>query len=323
MVVFWLFYNLVAGFRYQIGGDWFAYVEMIERIGDRSIIKAIQVTDSGFALATWLMTRIGLGIGAINTLCSGLLSLGVIRLARRTDHPWLAITAAVPYLLIVVGMGYIRQAAAIGFILFAINAMADRRNWGALIYLVLAASFHASALIMMPFLAVAYVRSLRLALILMGAVSIAGYFVLSGSGRFEQIQDNYIQSGYASSGAAIRILMNVGPALLFLFVRERLPISVLEKKVWILISLASLGLAIALPLSPSSTFIDRLGLLFSPIQIYVFGYLPHAFNIPARRSGLLIFLVVGYCIMTQLIWLNYAANAGAWVPYSSIFSRNY
>ncbi len=111
LVVFWLFYNLISGLRYEIGGDWFTYLNMIDRIRDSDFVEALFETDVGFGMITWLMTRIGLGMPAVNALCSGILSLGIIRLARRTEHPWLAITAAVPYLLIVVGMGYLRQAA--------------------------------------------------------------------------------------------------------------------------------------------------------------------------------------------------------------------
>lgn len=321
MILFWLLYNLISGLRFQIGGDWFAYTRMIDRVAEQGFLGGLVETDVGFGLLAWLLTRLDLGLATINVVCSGILSLGVIRLARRTEHPWLAITAAVPYLLIVVGMGYIRQAAAIGFILFAINALVDRRNWVALAFFLAAAAFHASALIVLPFLAVAYVRSVPITLMLMFFLAAVGFFLLSGTERFEQIQDGYIDSGYASSGATVRILMNVAPAIVYLLVRNRLPISVLERKIWTLISLASIALAIILPFSPSSTVIDRLGLLFSPIQIYVFGYLPRALNIPSRRSGLMIIVVVAYCVAIQLIWLNFADNASAWVPYTSILSE--
>ncbi|TXC74249.1 EpsG family protein [Sphingorhabdus soli] len=320
MVVFWVFYNLISGLRYQVGGDWFAYINMIDRVREDNFLEALFETDVGFGMTTWVMTRLGLGIGVMNFICSGILSLGVLRLARRTQHPWLAITAAVPYLLIVVGMGYVRQAAAIGFILFAINALIDKRSGVAFVYLVMATAFHVSALIMVPFLAVAYVRNLPWTIVIMFILAVAGYFLLSGTERFEQVQDGYIDAGYASSGALVRILMNVGPAIVFLYVKDRLPVSLLEKKIWMLISMASIGLAVILPLSPSSTVVDRLGLLFSPIQIYVFGYLPQALNIPLRRSGLMIMAVVAYCVTIQLIWLNFADNAGAWVPYYSVLS---
>lgn len=49
-----------------------------------------------------------------------------------------------------------------------------------------------------------------------------------------------------------------------------------------LTSIAMLILAIALPFTPSSTIIDRFGLLFSPNQICIFGYLPRAFRLPQR-----------------------------------------
>jgi len=103
-------------------------------------------------------------------------------------------------------------------------------------------------------------------------------------------------------------------------VRNRMGLNVEKKKIWTLISLGSIGLLLILPFSASSTVVDRVGLIFSPIQIFVFGYLPRALNVRAGRSGLLLLGVVVYCAVVQLIWLNFADNSNAWVPYHSIIS---
>ena len=220
LVVFWLFYNLISGLRFEIGGDWFTYLNMVDRIRDSDFGEALFETDAGFGMITWLMTRIGLGMPAVNALCSGILSLGIIRLARRTEHPWLAITAAVPYLLIVVGMGYLRQAGAIGFILFAINAITQKRMGLALFYFLAATSFHLSALVIVPFLVVVYVRNLAVIFLLMFFMAGLGYLGLSGTERMADIQHGYFDAEYSSNGATVRIMMNVVPAVVFLFVQN-------------------------------------------------------------------------------------------------------
>jgi len=320
MIAFWILYNLISGLRYQIGGDWIAYIDMVLDIADSRFFDALKVTDVGFALTSWIVTRVGLGLGTVNFICSGILSLGVIRVAQRTEHPWLAITAAVPYLLIVVGMGYVRQAAAIGFLLFAINAVSDRRLMAVFVYLVISTTFHFSAVVMAPLFLFAVIRRKIVAVPVGLVFMVVAIMLMAGSERFAEMQTNYFESGYSSSGAIIRIVMNAAPAALFLAVRNRMGLNVEKKKIWTLISLGSIGLLLILPFSASSTVVDRVGLIFSPIQIFVFGYLPRALNVRAGRSGLLLLGVVVYCAVVQLIWLNFADNSNAWVPYHSIIS---
>ena len=71
-------------------------------------------------------------------------------LARRQAQPWVALAVAVPYILVVLSMGYTRQAAALGLICWALLAIQDRRSWLFLILIVVAATFHKSAVVAMP-----------------------------------------------------------------------------------------------------------------------------------------------------------------------------
>lgn len=46
-----------------------------------------------------------------------------MRFARSQPDPWLAVLVAVPYLVIVVAMGYSRQAVAIGILLAGLGRL--------------------------------------------------------------------------------------------------------------------------------------------------------------------------------------------------------
>ena len=75
-------------------------------------------------LLNWFAGQNELGIWFVNTICGGIFSYGLIAFARSQPRPWLALAVAVPYLIIVVAMGYTRQAAAIGFVMLGLSALA-------------------------------------------------------------------------------------------------------------------------------------------------------------------------------------------------------
>ena len=296
LLFFWLFYNLVSALRFEVGGDWSNYNMMVEAISHESLEFALGYGDLAFNFMAWLFIHAGLGLPGINALCSMILSAGVIVMARRTPAPWLAITAAVPYLLIVVGLGYIRQAAAIGFILLAISAFTERKNVPAAIYMVLATLFHAAAIV--------------------GGV--AASYALSQS-RVEAFQAGYIEAGYDSAGTLVRLVMNLLPAAILLWRRKAMGLNAIEQAIWTWMAIAC-GLAMAaFFVSPSSTAVDRIALFFSPIQVFVFGYTLRALQRRGPLATALVLALIGYFAATQLVWLVWASHAEYWVPYRSLF----
>ena len=48
----------------------------------------------------------------------------------------------------------------------------------------------------------------------------------------------------------------------------------------------------------------------------VFSYLPNFFT--KKMTGLIILSIVAYSALVLFVWLNFADNAWAWVPYENI-----
>ncbi|WP_420137963.1 EpsG family protein [Sphingomonas sp.] len=318
---FWLVYNLLSGLRFEIGGDWSNYSDMIEAIRHEPLEFALGYGDFAFNLMAWVSTRIGLDLYGINALCSMILSAGVITIARRTPAPWLALTAAVPYLLIVVGMGYIRQAAAIGFMLMAIAAFCDRRTLIGMACLVLGTLFHVATLLILPLIGLALIRRNTAATVLVALVGAVITNYALAEGRVEAFQAGYLDTGYSSSGTLVRILINLVPALIYLLRRKALNLDPIEDMIWSLVAVACILCVPAFLLSPSSTAVDRVGLFFSPIQVFVFGYLLRALQDRGPVAVLVALGVIAYCAAIQFVWLGWADNSEYWVPYRSILDR--
>lgn len=305
---------LVVGLRHEVGGDWYAYAAQFFSY-EAAPLGALIVDskDPGYAVAGWLVATLGGGIHALNLVCALALATGTVALAREQPWPMLALLVAVPYLLIVVGMGYTRQSAAIGLAMLGLVALGDRRQRAFVAWILLAATFHKSAVLLLPIAALASTRNRIWSYIWVGAVALIGgwLFVLDSS---ETLVATYVYSAYADSsqGAAIRVAMNTVPAFLALFYSRGLFPDPVERKLWIWMAIIALA---CLPLLPiSATAVDRVALYFIPLQLVVFARLPRLVSTAQIRTIVVLGVIVYYAAV-QFVWLNFASHADAWLPY--------
>ena len=178
------------------------------------------------------------------------------------------------------------------------------------LYVAIAALFHKTAVIVLPLVILANRRTRLLNLIAGAAIAVLLYDVLLAS-ALEGFVRNYIQSEYSSQGAAIRVAMNLVPAVCFLFFRKRLNFGPANQRVWFFFSLASLAMPALLFVLPSSTVVDRLAIYLIPLQIAILPRLAHLFN----SVGFGKMVIISYSALVMFIWLNYATHAKFWVPY--------
>lgn len=316
-LVFIAAYVLMATLRYRIGGDWTSYEAMYDIVGQDSPVEAMRLTDPLFGLLLWVSAQFKLGIYPVNGVCAALIGYGSLRLALRTREPWLALVAAVPYLLIVVGMGYVRQAGAIGMVMIAV-ASADRAKARiTLTQLVIASGLHSTSSVTFPLFGRIFAeRSRPLAWVMSAIGAIAFLYILSG--RLTEFEVGYIDAQYDSGGAAVRLLMNLLPSLLLLARWRNFRLEGPSRSIWLGFAIANIVAVAALLLSPSSTAVDRMALYFSPIQLIVFGSILDLIDAPRESAHLVRMLAIAVAASVQVVWLFFATNAYLWVPYRSI-----
>ena len=305
---------IMIGLRFEVGGDWGAYVRIYEDIFFQPLGVALRRTDSGYAFLNWLGAQGDLGIWFVNLGCSILFMAGLGRLASRQPNPWLAILVAVPYLIIVVSMGYTRQGAAIGIICWAIADASPTRMIRLVILVAAAALFHKSAILFLPIL-LAPILTRNPLLAAVGAVVSALLASLFIGAASDQLVANYVSSNYDSQGAAIRIAMNVVAAASFLLFRERLGLDPFAKGFWTICAVLAVISLVALQTFSASAGVDRLALFLIPLQVITFSRLPYALSDRGRPLPSVLLAVVGYSFVVQFVWLNYADNASYWLPY--------
>lgn len=318
LTAFVLFYTLIAGLRYEIGGDWGNYVEIYEDIATEPFSYALTVIDPLYGVVNYVAAQADLQMYFVNAVCAFILVLGVVRIADSFRDPWLAITFAVPYLLIVVGLGYIRQGAAIGMLLMAIQAFDNNKPIRTVFYLILGVGFHATAVMVIPLFALTIARRNRILAVLLALASVAIYFLFVVPG-FEKFQAGYIEGEIESTGALARIMMSFVPSVLLLLRLRNFRVSARVQSIWFSAAVANVIAFVALALSPSSTAVDRAGLYFSIAQLAVFGEFRNLVPLADRNAGMMRVALIGMAALVQVVWLVFATNSIDWVPYQTLF----
>jgi hypothetical protein len=309
----WLTLTLLIGYRHKVGADWFNYIGHLDIVNYLSFWEAIQRFDPGHGAMNWLSYQMGWGVYGINLAYGAVFSLGLIAFCRAQPRPLLALTVAIPYLVVVVAMGYSRQGVAIGLAFFALLALAERNTLKFVIYVAIAALFHKSAVVLIPIAALASTERKVWTVVWVGATTVLFYFLYLQEAA-DSLISGYVDVQMASQGGAIRVAMNAVPAVLFLLNRKHFRLDKAELALWTWISLIALLFVPILILSPSSTAVDRVALYFIPLQIYVFSRLPGALWRGRRRSAVLGGVALYYGLV-MFVWLNYATHAYAWLPY--------
>ena len=309
---------LMIGLRDQVGGDWFSYVNLVKRVELVGFFGSIGKTDPGYVALNWVAGQMGGGLWLVDLFCAGIFTAGLISFCSNQPNPWLALVVAVPYLIIVVAMGYTRQAVAIGLVMFALSARRYVSLMRVAVFVALAAAFHKTAIIAFPLIASSRTTNRYVLALIVTCTAILLYYVFLSS-SVDSLLQNYVTAKYSSEGATIRIGMDLVGALLFFASRKRLSLTIAEEHLWRNFSIATLALTALLLISPSSTAVDRLALYIIPLQLLVLSRLPLAWGRGNIGTMSLSAAVIGYSGLVQYIWLTYAVNAVAWLPYRAIW----
>lgn len=314
--------GLLIGLRYQVGGDWEAYLRTYNEIYFLSLYDSLSLTDAGYAAINWFSAQIGWGVGLVNLVCAILFITGISRLSLLQPNPALSMLVAVPYLIIVVSMGYTRQAAAIGLVYIALSGSSEKQLPKILIFICLAALLHKTAILILP-IALIPVLKKNIALGIFGFFLFVALFIFILKDSSDHLITSYVKGDYDSQGAAIRVSMNAMAGALFLALRNRMLFSKFEKSFWLSCSILSIISVGALGISSASSGIDRISLYLIPLQMVTFSRLPYVFSPRKIANPSIILLVIFYCFTVQFVWLNFADNSGYWVPYKSYISELY
>jgi len=304
---------VIIGLRWETGGDWGNY--------DRLVQSALWTDnpygllgDPGFRLITRLAAESPYGMLVVTMVSALVVTAGLVRFCLAQPRPWLCLAVAVPYFVVVMGMGYIRQGMAVSLLLMALLAVQQGSVVRFVGWVLAAAMFHSTALIFLPLaLFMARIHPFARLLLLLGAGAVL-VFAATGE-RTSLLFTNYVEQEMTSSGALVRLAMTALPGTILLYWRARFDLAPSERWIWMMLSIGGLAALALVLLFPTSTAIDRLGLYLLPLQLFVYARLPDALAGNARTARVLATAVVVLYAATFYVWLNFAVNVEYWLPY--------
>lgn len=309
---------MVIAFR-ESGGDYFTYNLMYQLIERVDLTEAVAMTDPAYGLVNWLAAKLGLGFYGVNAMCAALFIFAFYHFAKWEPLPLLSLAIAMPYLIIVVVIGYTRQGTAIGFELLALSSLMRQRPLKFLMWLAVAGAFHSSAKVLLPLMYFGLPSQTGWFGRFVAATTVValGFLVYSQmSETIDAMYETYVESDhYSSQGALIRNIMNLAAALAFLRVRVKWQQQWGNASIFTALSLAAVAI---IPFTfIASTAADRIGLYLIPLQVIVFGRLPILCATPESRFLLKSGIISGY-VLAFSVWLHLGQFAQAlWLPFSS------
>ncbi len=321
------FYGLLAfliafiGLRNQIGGDWYNYLFDFWKESEAPLSSVLTIEDPGYKLLRWMGSNWGGGIHFLNVACASIFSMGLLTFCRAQPRPWLALTMAFPYLILVVAMGYTRQSAAVGMELFALLALEQGKQMKFLWLVAIGCCFHRTILILLGLLAITLSPSLRFFQLIRFLLFAAAGFGLYATVFASTIQTYLINygagGGLTSSGALIRVLLCLIPAIIFLISRKSFRLPDQSNQIWTVLSLTTIAAVIFLALTNLSTMVDRLALYLIPLQIFVGSRIPET-RLLGQNPGIWTLILISFSLSILLGWLMYSTYSFAWLPYRNL-----
>jgi hypothetical protein len=325
-IAFWLFgifLVFLIGWRHEIGGDWFRYLDTaygIQKGGDFDF-SSFYTGDYAYRLVHWISVNHLNGIYATNLICAIFFVAGLIRFSRAMSIPWMALFVSIQFLVIVVSMGYTRQAAALGFLLWGLVDLINGKNIRFYVLIFVGSLFHFTSLIMLPIGLMYSLKNNNTQIVfLLLATSLSGFLVyILFLDSIDHMVYHYLTIKFHhSDGAIVRVFMNFFAAVLFFIFYKKYKEIFNDGKLWVIFSIVSIVL---LPITfQYSTFIDRIAIYFLPIQLVVFSRIPVLIGSPYNRTIFILGAILIY-FSALFVWLNFGNFSSYWTPYQNILMK--
>ncbi|MBD5116543.1 MAG: EpsG family protein [Ruminococcaceae bacterium] len=220
---------LISAVRYRVGYDYSMYA-----------IGFFKMVIKGFSKMSYLDWEIGyillnkiVGIftaqpGAIMVVTSVIIMAGPAYLiARYSKNVYLSVFLYVNLYLFYLDMNYLRQAIAMSILCFAYGFLRDKKFWRFLLLVIIASTFHFTAIYMIPvyFVCLLKINSRTLLLYLFGLFY---YFMLSDGflkfllSRFhtEYLDSKYIKLGITPTFAVYPLILALAAVILSYYVKN-------------------------------------------------------------------------------------------------------
>ena len=310
---------LFAGTRFEVGCDWAGYLLRFNSLYQgESWASVIQQPEAGFHLLNFAVIDASFGYGAMILIASVIYIFCLVRFSQIAPRPLDVLILMYPILVLQLGMSGLRQALALGLLLLAFRAFVERSRIMIVVWVLLASTFHTSALIFLP-LALIAARQFSFRRVIASLVLLIPVALVLMGERIGLYEARYIEQEFgenSSAGAWYRYALALIPFLGFEWKK-----GLVEQKfphlypLLRLFSLITIGLVFIGGLS--SVALHRLGFYVLPVSILAMVCVADvAFSRGSREfARALPFVAYG---LYMVVWFSSSRHASlCYVPYQS------
>lgn len=324
-VAFYLFSALLilwVGFRFHVGCDWTSYIHYGEQTAYLSWGDAAFGRDPLFHLTIKLLTSLGIPYyPGINVFTAIVFFAGAASLATLARDRLSFLYYLYPVAIVVTAMSGVRQAIAIGILMFAFRQIVKRRFISFIVLVLLAAGFHGSAFLFIILWPIMSQMRLSRKLAVIAISSIPTALAFAASNTVDVAIDRYTATELEAFGSAFRLgLLAAAGAVFFVLLRSRwreaYPSTYPIVQFTMYGNLALLALLFVRLPGVSSVIFDRIGLYLVPVTALMQAVAPDIAKPRDRRIITVLFYAL--YLLFFVMWSTLSRKfAGCYVPYSS------
>ena len=320
------FFILFIGFRNEIGCDWDAYIRNFEMVyyedwSNFLTPKNIKFFDIGYTIISKLISY-KFDFKILVLFFSSLFTIPLFLFCYQLKNTYLSLLVSYPYFIVVIGMGPIRQAAAIGLVMLSI-ILASRNKYNLIYIITIISSFlHFSSIIFtsLAFLSIENLtknknnNNILKFIFLLGITFIIIYnFDWLYTKLFYQFK---YHSVLTKAKSAIYVwIINFLPMMLYFTNINKFNFNKSLHKICSFFLVYEVLLFILILINNIIAY--RFLLYCFPITIYIISYLPDL-QILKIKSNLIVNTIILLSISSLIFWIKYANHSYCWLPYQNL-----
>ncbi len=173
VISFGLMYFLTV-FRYGLGNDYFSYMRIFSEIAETDLGTALTMGyEPLFVVLTKAITLISTNPEVMYAIYAVLILVPVaVAIYKHSDKVWISVTVFICLTFFYTQLSFIRQSLAVSVLILAYGFMKKRKVVPVLIFAVIAALFHYTALVFIPFYLLSLIKPTKKYLIIYSSVSV-------------------------------------------------------------------------------------------------------------------------------------------------------
>lgn len=312
-----LFLTVFVGYRYEVGVDWSTYVLIFSDISRMSLGEALVYGDPAYSIINWAVSQVNGQVWHVNLICAALFAYGLIRFCGVLPRPGLALTVLFPILVVSTAMGYTRQATAIGCIMLAFVEFRTSTNWKWILWLTAATLFHRSAIFAFPIFAVAASNNIIMRTTAVGVIAVILLMTVV-TANFSDFISLYTQGGLESGGAIFRIVIGAFVGMLYFVMNDNKAFG--ERQALVRnAAIAMIALLLIYGAFPSSTIVDRIGILLLPFQGAILALFAYSFKEKSSQEFFVTSIIISLYAAILYIWINFSSYRLYWINYENVY----